>query len=325
MKHLRKPNLLFSIKESLDNLPTGIAFFNMDGIPLLCNRKMLSLVFTLTGTDLQHVSELRNALADLPDNASVRRDGDYFILSDGSAWHFTDEIITDRPGSSYIQITAANVTDLCRTTLELALRNGELAAIAEDMERINRNVAAIMREEEILSMKMRIHDRVGSSVLNTQRYLLNGCPPENRQELIGLWRRTLSLLEGSVDQYDETDMLSELIETAHSIGAEIVFDGMLPPDGKTLKLLTAAMRECLTNCIRHAGGDKLYVRLTTTAGKVTAVIMNNGSPPKREISEGGGLSSLRARIEKNGGYMMLVSRPSFELIITLPLDVEDMI
>ena len=38
----------------------------------------------------------------------------------------------------------------------------------------------------------------------------------------------------------------------------------------------------------------------------------------KEITEGGGLSSLRKKIESEGGTMAVRSLPEFELIVTLP-------
>jgi Lhr-like helicase len=47
-------------------------------------------------------------------------------------------------------------------------------------------------------------------------------------------------------------------------------------------------------------------------------ITNNGAPPKAKIKEGGGLSSLRRRIEKAGGTVTVHSLPVFVLEVTLP-------
>ena len=54
------------------------------------------------------------------------------------------------------------------------------------------------------------------------------------------------------------------------------------------------------------------------SGVITVVMMNNGGTPMQEIVEGGGLSSLRSRIEKAGGVMNIKSLPEFRLTLTLP-------
>ena len=78
------------------------------------------------------------------------------------------------------------------------------------------------------------------------------------------------------------------------------------------------MRECTTNVVRHAGGSEMTVRIQSDERCVTAHITNNGAPPAGDITEGGGLSGLRRRVESAGGTMRLESRPSFALTITLP-------
>ena len=47
-------------------------------------------------------------------------------------------------------------------------------------------------------------------------------------------------------------------------------------------------------------------------------ITNNGIPPKVEIKEGVGLSSLRTLIEREGGNMTIISLPTFMLKIIVP-------
>ena len=48
------------------------------------------------------------------------------------------------------------------------------------------------------------------------------------------------------------------------------------------------------------------------------VLTNNGAVPKEKITEGGGLSMLRQRIEEAGGKMEVWSIPRFKLMLRLP-------
>ena len=47
-------------------------------------------------------------------------------------------------------------------------------------------------------------------------------------------------------------------------------------------------------------------------------LTNNGAVPREKITEGGGLSMLRQRIEEAGGKMELWSIPRFKLMLSLP-------
>ena len=167
-------NISAAVKEAFDNLPGGICFFNDKGMPVLCNHSMYRLVFTITGHDLQSLSELQCALQNLTENKTVTADGDTILLPDKSAWKFIFTEVESRNGIRYTQVIASEVTELYNGTKELAQNNIKLEEMARHIETITKNVIAIMREEEILSMKMRIHNEVGSSVLNTRRYYLGG-------------------------------------------------------------------------------------------------------------------------------------------------------
>ena len=74
-----------------------------------------------------------------------------------------------------------------------------------------------------------------------------------------------------------------------------------------------AVRECMTNAVRHAGAGAMYVQATPHR----IVITNNGKPPERPITEGGGLSNLRQKVEQQGGTMTVESAPVFRLQIDL--------
>ena len=49
-----------AIKESFDNLPSGICFFDEKGLPVLCNLKMQQLIFKITGQNLQSIYDIES-------------------------------------------------------------------------------------------------------------------------------------------------------------------------------------------------------------------------------------------------------------------------
>ena len=51
-----------AVQESLDNLPSGIVFFDGNGMPKLMNRKMYQICQNLAGRDIQNITELKEAL-----------------------------------------------------------------------------------------------------------------------------------------------------------------------------------------------------------------------------------------------------------------------
>ena len=86
--------------------------------------------------------------------------------------------------------------------------------------------------------------------------------------------------------------------------------------------MEAAAHECLTNLVRHAGGSRLEMTGRCTAHIWHIEYRNDGAAPAGPIAEGGGLSSLRRRIEVSGGTMTLCHAPRFLLALELPEEME---
>lgn len=290
------------IKEALDNLPCGVCFFDENGIPMLVNRVMHRLAFSLTGRDIQDISDLEKIM-NSPDEIAVK---------DGTVWRFAKKTSdTD----NITEINAADITELSAKKQELKNSNAEQQDIMRRLENLSKNVVSATRNEEILSMKMRVHSELGYALGATRHFILEGIRKSEKSEYIELQRRMAKKLMGEVGNDDETDIFSELKENAEKLGMEIVFEGELPRYAE--EFMTKAVRECLINTFRHAHGDRVFVKAEISEGKYTAVITNNGESPKQPVTEGGGLSSLRKNIERGGGSMTVSCRPEFSLTVTL--------
>lgn len=299
-----------NIKESFDNLPVGLSYFNSKGIPILCNRRMHELIYEMTGCDLQLISDLEDALG------MIEKDGEIWLFPSGSAWQFKKNTV--HADEDYIEYIAVDVTELHKRKKELELSTEEYRKMVANMKQIVDNVVAITREEEILSLKMSVHSKVGSCLHQLRRFL-DGDNLYGKDEIVLMLQDTISSLKGEVAQVDETDSVSELIRVAESLGVILVRSGELPESKLALDTIIMAVRECITNTIRHAKGDKVYVDFQYIDSGVTALITNNGIQPQSAIVEGGGLSSLRRSIEKAGGAMSISSEPRFELSVYMPL------
>ena len=70
---------------------------------------------------------------------------------------------------------------------------------------------------------------------------------------------------------------------------------------------------------------KLYVAFNETDEDATVAVTNNGNIPEHEIVEGGGLSTLRRRVERAGGTMTVQSFPCFQLTVTVPKEKEGLL
>ena len=104
-----------------------------------------------------------------------------------------------------------------------------------------------------------------------------------------------------------------LEDAAASLNISIELSGNIPDDCKIKSAVTAAIRECLTNTARHAGGDKLFVSITESSEGIKVELTNTGKQPYGEIEEKGGLRNLRNTVERAGGTMTVESLPQFLL------------
>ena len=79
-----------------------------------------------------------------------------------------------------------------------------------------------------------------------------------------------------------------------------------------------AIRECTSNCIRHAGGTKIFADCYILGGASVLTRTNDGRAPETPVQEGGGLSGLRRRVEQASGQMTVETRPRFALAASIP-------
>lgn len=307
-----------SIKEAFNNLPTGVCFFNESGLPVLCNLAMQRFSFAVCGKDVQFITDLEGCLADdFVPASEVRKDGKVFILKNEKAWQLEKRILTDESGERYTQYIAADVTDLHKTRVELTGENEQLRKVQAALKQLSANVVAVTREEEILNTKMRVHDEMGKCLMAAQRYLKEDCSESIPDSLTAAWQRAVSMLKYSNDAQEE-DMMLQIRKTCEHMKIRFIQTGELPKQESVAYLLTCAVRECVTNAVRYAEATELYVVFSETEAEASVNISNNGKIPEGKIVEGGGLSTLRRRVERAGGKMAVQSQPHFKLTVAIP-------
>lgn len=312
-----------SIKEAFDNLPAGVCFFNEAGLPVLCNRAMHRFSFAVCGKDVQFITDLRDCLSEeFVPVAGTEKAGKIFTLSDGKVWQLEERTITRENGEVYTQYVTLDVTQLQRNRLALMEENVQHRKVQTQLQQLSANVVAITREEEILNTKMQIHDEIGKCLLAAQQYLKDDAAKPLPDALVASWQRAVSMLRYSNETEDE-DMLLQIRKTCAFVKLEYVQTGRLPTDEHVAYLLTCAVRECVTNAVRYAEATALYVDFSETGVAATVTITNNGKPPTDEIKEGGGLSTLRRRIEREGGSMQVLAQPKFQLTVTVPKKIKE--
>ena len=161
-----------AIKESFDRLPTGVCFFDRTGSIVLCNRRMYQLSRFLLDSDMQHLGEVQEALS-APARGIVRIPDidNTYRFPDKTVWRFEKTEVTDRYGVSYIQLTAADVTDLQRALVQLTVDSKKLQEDAEKLKQLSDNAGALAREKELLDAKSAMHDGLAACITLTKQYI----------------------------------------------------------------------------------------------------------------------------------------------------------
>ena len=314
-----------AVKEGFDNLPSGICFAGDNGMIILCNKQMYKLCHMLTGRDLQHISELRLGLQSPgADVESIDPETLLFRFPDGLLWRFSESTITDEEGFTYTEIKAVDVTQLYYKSKELETENSALEEANARARRLYADMDEIVREKETLAMKMKVHDDIGQCLLASRKLLIEDAPADEYKKNCRRWEEALQIIRiADRSQYGTVSVslentLEELISSASEIGVTISIEGSLPENRRNAYMMIVAMRECLTNIVRHAEGTEMYVEIGTEKGEDRITITNNGRRPEKEITEGGGLSGLRHSMENMGGALRIESVPEFRLIALLP-------
>ena len=86
--------------------------------------------------------------------------------------NFQRKRLLRQPEIDFFQFLASEVSELYRNKVLLKEENQKLQEMSVAMKELSKNVVTLTREEEMLSMKMRVHDNLGYSVLAAQRMLM---------------------------------------------------------------------------------------------------------------------------------------------------------
>lgn len=302
-----------AIKESFDQLPTAVCFFDNLGGIVLCNRQMYRLSQYLFQSDMQYLGEVKIALASPPDGVVRLSDmEDTYRFPDKTVWQFEWTKVTDRYGEVYTQLTAADITELHRALVQLADDNRKLDEDAKKLRELSENVEAVAKEKELLAAKSAMHDSLAASITVTKQYLAGDLGEVDAGMVLQEWEKSIAFREAALLSAKE-----KLFHDAKSSGVMVQMKGE-EPKGSAADLMYVAMQVCLNNVIQYAQATELEINIWNNADNYTVMIGNNGKQPEQTIMEGGGLTNLRHRIEAAGGTMNVQSLPKFSLIIDIP-------
>ena len=310
-----------SIKQALDMLPSGICYFAPSGRVKLCNRQMNSLFHTISQGDLQTLAELQDALSDCDACSGVIRlswERQTYLFPDGKAWRYRQSEVKASDGATYTEAVFSDITELYNKNLELKAQIKQLNAISRELKWLSDNALILTREKEVLSAKTKLHDDMGAGLIAI-RHILHHNRTEEEANAMDLFRQAVSAIKYDNAYPRGRSELDRFLHDAKAIGIKVNLSGDLPEQEELRHVMILAMRECLTNSVRHAGATTIHITAEKKGDSVSVKITNDGRSPETEVVPKGGLHNLYRHIIDLGGTMEIQSKPSFALTVVLPV------
>ena len=310
-----------SIKQALDMLPSGICYFAPSGRVKLCNRQMDSLFHTISQGDLQTLAELQDALSDCDACSGVIRlswERQTYLFPDGKAWRYRQSEVKASDGATYTEAVFSDITELYNKNLELKAQIKRLNAISRELKWLSDNALILTREKEVLSAKTKLHDDMGAGLIAI-RHILHHNRTEEEANAMDLFRQAVSAIKYDNAYPRGHSELDRFLQDAEAIGIKVDLSGELPRQEELRRVMILAMRECLTNSVRHAGATTIHITAENKGDSVSMKITNDGRAPETEVVPKGGLHNLYRHILDLGGTMEIQSKPSFALTVVLPV------
>ena len=336
---MKKKTSAKMIKKAIDSYPGGICFSALDGRVILVNEKMNQLMLELTGHTILNAKVAWEELANFANNGKAEKlnqswlpkDPDnengsthqqlFFRFSDSSVWRFELRFLD----LNTVQIEAAEITELYRLSEELYENTIRLHEMQKRQKALLDSIVEVNLNKEILSAKMHIHDELGHCLLATIKAITEDSLAENADTLRESWNSTIRDFSNipMVWTVPDSSLQSELMQVAELIGCKVIFLGEQPTQRKALQLLHAAIREALTNAVRHANATELMVKIEQDEKNYHIEISDNGGVTVSKITEGNGLSALRQRLEQEGASLKVLCDNGVSLIVNIPFDFDE--
>lgn len=285
------------VKTTVDNASSGILVLKNKDKIMFRNIIMYELLEKL-GIHDDYISGIKQAAID-------KMGRDYLVMIDDNAWIFD----ISRDG---LEVTASDINEEYVLSKKIEEQNILINKNNEELAWTIDNLEMIEKEEQTLKIKNKFHDLLGQNLSVLQAYLNqdeNNIEDEaGFSEIKFMIKRMFTELS---DGDDAKENLNNLIRVNKNIGIDVIVDGKLPEDSEKSRVLFEVIREAVTNAVRHAQSDKVYVCIDNKADGITMTITNNGLKSKPLISESEGIRGMRRKIQSLNGSFSVTTEPEF--------------
>ncbi len=318
---LRKTKLNdMSIKEAIENLPTGLIFMSEYGDLFLSNRIIHQLCIELTSKNLVSGKAFWNDIKSLEssDKCVLKGEMPAFLFSDNEVWQFSQTpCIIDEV--KYFQIKATKITDLFNLSININDANVKLLNQQVRLKKLYATIEENAAQKVALDMKIKFHDNFGNIIMMTRKVLKEKENEDETENLIGLWDEFTSTITQLSGKEGIANLnLDEIEALAQEMDCSLKISGVLPENELINQIMLLAINETLKNAIHHAKAKELIVNIAESQQNHSIVIQNKLNKPHIKIVEGGGLAGLRKKVEEVQGVMNITTNEIISVQIDLP-------
>jgi two-component system sensor histidine kinase DesK len=240
------------------------------------------------------------------------------VLLEG--WFFQTPLGALMPGVVFsILIGGVNVHfgEMRRKEDKLRLAQEEVEHLAKvaERERIARDLHDLLGHTlSVIVLKSELASKLAER--NPRRAV------EEIREVEQISRQALAEVRRAVEGYRSATLVEEVANARRALqAADIALEEQIeevtlaPPQESALAF---ALREAVTNVVRHARARTCRIRLSLDRGRVALEVTDDGVGGDRP--EGAGLTGMRARVGEAGGYMERDGGTGTRVRVVLPVD-----
>jgi signal transduction histidine kinase len=191
-----------------------------------------------------------------------------------------------------------------------------------ELEATRESLAHASRDAERLRIARELHDILGHDLialhleLETARHLADDKAKgaverahEIAKRLLGDVRAAVSQLRIRPGPIDVTRDLRAIVDKVHEPRVHLELEGSLGiDDTESAHTVVRCVQEIVTNAIKHAGAQNLWIAIVRGSGCVELTARDDGRGGEAP-EPGNGLVGMRERVEKLGGELLLEARP----------------
>jgi signal transduction histidine kinase len=195
----------------------------------------------------------------------------------------------------------------------------ELRKLNSELRATQVLLAESSRINERLRISRELHDLIGHHLtalslnLEVASHITDGKAQKQVLKAQGIARLLLSDVRDVVSAFRNKGNLNfaqaikELTDGIPRLNIQIkINDEYTIEDPKLAQTMLRCTQEIITNCIKHAYADNLWLEFNKDNDNIVIIIRDDGIGHKNAITEGNGLTGIRERVKQFNGDVMIV-------------------